>query len=112
MSNIVSEKTDLHISGLVLVLFMLFCVVGCVYIVNSPERPLPLGPIVTPICKPIVTPTLPAMPAPPVLTERELHDKSLSDDALVNNIKELREWGRGVTTQYQAAVQEQLASCK
>lgn len=112
MSNIVSEKTDLHISGLVLVLFMLFCVVGCVYIVNGPVRVPVVDSGTAPLCKPIVTPTLPAMPAPPVLTERELHDKSLSDDALVNNIKELREWGRGVTTQYQAAVQEQLASCK
>lgn len=112
MSSIVTEKADRYKVGLMMAMFIAFCVVGCVYIVNSPERPIPMEPIIVPVCKPIITPTLPAMPAPPVLTERELRDKSLSDDALVNNIKELREWGRGVTTQYQVAVQEQLASCK
>lgn len=112
MSNIVSDRTDLHISGLVLALFMLFCVVGCVYIVNGPVRVPTIDTVTAPLCKPIVAPALPAMPAPLVLTDRELRDKSLSDDALVNNIKELRAWGRSVTTQYQVAVQEQLASCK
>lgn len=112
MSNIVTEKVDRYIVGLMMAMFIAFCVVGCVYIVNGPVRVPAIDTVTTPLCKPIVTPALPAMPAPPVLTERELHNKSLSDDALVNNIKELRAWGRSVTTQYQVAVQEQLASCK
>jgi hypothetical protein len=112
MSNIVTERVDRSIVGLLMAMFLAFCVVGCVYIVNSPDRPIPMEPIIVPVCKPIVSPALPPMPAPPVMTERELRDKSLSDDVLVNNIKELREWGRTATTQYQSAIREQLASCK
>lgn len=112
MSNIVTEKVDRYIVGLMMVMFIAFCVVGCVYIVNAPARIPTIEPTTASACRPIVTPTLPPMPAPPVLTDRELHTKALSDDVLINNIKELREWGRSATAQYQTAIREQLASCK
>lgn len=85
--------------------------IGCVYIVNYPSSTNGTA-VVKRLCNPVTVPYIPPLPPVVELTEKQLKQKSLSDDALVNNIKELREWGQLANQRYQAMIESQLASCK
>ena len=85
--------------------------IGCVYIVNYPTSANE-SPVVKRLCNPVAVPYIPPIPPVVELTEKQLKQKVLSDDALVNNIKELREWGELANQRYQAMIESQLASCK
>lgn len=85
--------------------------IGCVYIVNYPSGTNGTA-VVKRVCNPVTVPYIPPLPPVVELTEKQLKQKSLSDDALVNNIKELREWGQLANQRYQAMIETQLASCK
>ena len=96
-----------------LIFILLFAAlgIGCVYIVNYPSSANDTA-VVKRLCNPVTVPYIPPLPPVVELTERQLKQKSLSDDALVSNIKELREWGRLANQRYQAMIESQLASCK
>lgn len=85
--------------------------IGCVYIVNYPTSANE-SPVVKRLCNPVAVPYIPPIPPVVELTEKQLKQKVLSDDALVNNIKELREWGQLANQRYHAMIETQLASCK
>lgn len=93
--------------GLSLVLCLILgSLAGCVYFVNlQPEKPIYKR------CDVFKPPLLKPIPKVVVLTEKELNNSDLADTALVNNIKELREWGLETERQYSYALERHRESC-
>lgn len=113
-SNDYIKRVEARLGMVIFISFFIAMVGGCVYIVNNPLPDNNIKPqsIVKYGCRPIIIPDIPPIPPVVTLTDSQLKNKSLSDDALVGNIKDLREWGRLAEERYRKAIQEQLDSCK
>jgi CO dehydrogenase/acetyl-CoA synthase alpha subunit len=91
-----------------LLLSLLF-LAGCTVIIGtySPDKqPIIKG------CDKFIAPALPAVPDVPVIPKELLNNKDASENILIDNISELREYIKRVKSEYQKAAEQQLKSCQ
>lgn len=110
MSNIFNNiATTAYYRLCILLIILAFLLVGCVYIVNSPtDRPTDVAILK---CPPFEMPVIRRLPEVVKVTDKDLAIHSNVDTMLINNIKDLREWGREIEMQYKNAVDAHRAKC-
>lgn len=83
-------------------------ITGCVYIVNNPEQKH--ADPVTLICPEYIPPTLKPLPSVVKITA-DMKTQSQKDDAVVGNIKELRDWGLATEKALTESVEKHKSRC-